>query len=146
MAIITVGDILDRGRHFELRLEKHYAEICDQTDNSGVRLVAGYLARCRLRQEKALAEFVPTQLGHMRKVELKFDIPFYPVRDLDAAPLSGDDLLESAIRHNAELIELYRSVLQQPLNDEVRGLFEALARIEERDLVMLKKMLAMHYF
>jgi len=150
MAIVTVGDILDRGRDFEARLETHYAGICDHAADAGVRLVAGYLARCRRRQEKALAELDPEMLRHVRKIELKFDIPFSPGTDPAAAPvpepLNGDALIEVAIRHDAEVTDLYRAVLQQPLNDEARVVLEALVRVEERDLVMLKKMLAMHYF
>jgi len=148
MAIVTVGDILDRGRDFEARLETRYAEICDHAADGGVRLVAGYLARCRRRQEKSLSELEPGMLHRVRRVELKFDIPFNP----DANPASvpeppgGDALIEAAIRHDADVSGLYRAVLQQPLNEEARSVLEALVRVEERDMVMLKKMLAMHYF
>ena len=63
-----------------------------------------------------------------------------------ASEVTGEDLLQSAISHDAELITLYRSILEQPLGEEVTIFLESLVRVEERDIVMLKKTLAMNYF
>ena len=151
MAIVTVGELMDRARDFELRLEVYYAEIRDRSKDNGVRLLTYYLARHRRHQEQALAGLDPDRGGHVRMVELKFDAPF----DLDAgrqmpyAPpetIQGDELIEMAVGHDRELVSLYRSVLVQPVGDDARTVLEALIRVEERDMVMLKKMQAMHYF
>ena len=44
------------------------------------------------------------------------------------------------------MIELYKQILQQPLGGLGAVIFESLVRIEERDVVMIKKMIAMNYF
>ncbi len=151
MAIVTVGELLDRARVFEDRLAKRYAEIRDQTEDNGVRLLTYYLARHRRHQELALADCDRAQIDRTRKVELKHDIPFDPEKlsrqiDVPVDTITGDRLLQTAIAYDQALIDLYRAILEQPLNDEVRALFESLKRIEERDIVMMKKMVAMHYF
>ena len=110
-----------------------------------------YLARHRRHQERALVGLAPDMLQHVRKVELKFDVPFDPATDIrlpDFAPeaVKGDELIGAAVSYESQLASLYRSILAQPLNEEVRTVLEALIRVEERDIVMLKKMLAMHYF
>lgn len=151
MAIVTVGELLDRGKDFEARLEKYYAEIRDRSSDNGVRLVTYYLARHRRHQEIAMADLPPETLQHVRKVELKFDVPFDPAEEFriphfKPEEIKGDELIELAVNYDRDLISLYRSILAQPVNDAVRSVLEALIRVEERDLVMLKKMLAMHYF
>lgn len=151
MAIVTVGEILDRARDFEAQLERRYAEIRDCSQDNGVRLVTYYLARHRRHQDQALAGLDAALIAHVRAVELKFDTPFdvsSRLRFPELAPetVTGDELIEAAIGYDGELVALYRRVLDQPLNDEVRAVIEALIRVEERDIVMLKKMLAMHYF
>ena len=82
---------------------------------------------------------------------MKFDISFDPEKNfhlLKAPPktVAGDQLLQAAIGYNGELTALYRAILEQPVDDNARPVLEALLRVEERDIVMLKKMLAMHYF
>jgi hypothetical protein len=151
MAIVTIGEILDRGRDFETRLEAYYAEIRDCSTDNGVRLLTYYLARHRRHQEQALAGLDTETLRHVRAVELKFGAPFdafanLRIPDLAPAKVTGDGLIETAIRYDGELVALYRTILGQPLSDEARAVLEALIRVEERDIVMLKKMLAMHYF
>jgi hypothetical protein len=151
MAIVTVGELLDRGRDFETRLEAYYAEIRDRSTDNGVRLVTYYLARHRRHQAMALGGMAAEVLARVRNVELKFDAAFDPTKELrlpEIAPeaIKGDELIECAARHDGQLVSLYRFILGQPLNDDVRAVLEALIRVEERDMVMLKKMLAMHYF
>lgn len=151
MAIVTLGELLDRGRELEIRLETYYAEIRDQATDNGVRLLTYYLVRHRRHQEQTLSGLNAETLRHMRSVELKFDAAPDHATQCPAAgdtteTVRGDAMIETAIRHDETLVALYRSVLAQPLNDEVRGVVESLIRVEERDIVMLKKMLAMHYF
>ncbi|MCK5094825.1 MAG: hypothetical protein KAR18_08875, partial [Spirochaetes bacterium] len=58
----------------------------------------------------------------------------------------GRELLEAAAGYDAELVNLYKQILQQPLGPEAQVLIESLIRVEERDIVMIKKMIAMNYF
>lgn len=150
MAIVTVGDVLDRAQDFELQLERYYAAIRDQSSDNGVRLLTYYLARHRRHQEAALAEQDPDVVHRVRTVELRFDIPLNPPRTLPFSQtpeaIRGETLLEMAIEHDSNLVAVYRAILDQPVGDDVQSLLEVLIRMEERDIVMMKKMQAMHYF
>ncbi len=151
MGILTIGEILDSARNFESRLEALYAKIRDNSTDNGVRLLTYYLARHRRHLDETLAGLDAETLRHVQAVEIKFSAPFDALADLripglDPAKVTGDELMEAAIRYDSELVALYRTILSQPLGAEARAVLEALIRMEERDIVMLKKMLAMHYF
>jgi len=60
--------------------------------------------------------------------------------------VKGQALLEAAVGYDTELVSLYKQILRQPLSTEATALVESLIRLEERDIVMLKKMIATHYF
>lgn len=151
MAIVTLGNLLDRAAEFEERVERYYASIRDSSENNGVRLLTYYLVRHRRHQEQGLKGLDSSQREHIRAIEIKHDIPFVPEKVfhfLDTPPeaMTGDRLLKAAVTYDDLLIELYQSILQQSLIDEARNVLEALIRIEERDIVMIKKMIAMDYF
>ncbi len=151
MAIVTLGHILDWAQAFEKQIETYYTDVRDRTPDNGVRLLTYYIARHRHHQLEALASIPPPSLADIRAVELKFGISF---RAAEAAFLSaptaehitGDGLIEAAIAFDNALVSIYRAIQDQPLGNAARTLIDALIRLEERDLVMLKKMLAMHYF
>jgi hypothetical protein len=60
--------------------------------------------------------------------------------------VKGKDILEAAVKYDTILVELYRQILRQPLLPAASEMLEGLIRVEERDIVMLKKMIAMDYF
>jgi len=151
MAIVTVGDLLDRAQEFEKRLEDCYAAIRDQSQNNGVRLLTYYLSKHRRRLRRALTDLDADRAGRIRRIELKYADDF----SLDKQPqplqtppadVTGEELLNAAIEHDTLLVALYNRVLQQSPITEAQAFFEALVHVEERDIVMLKKMLVVHYF
>lgn len=151
MAITSIGDLLDRTTKLEDRLQQRYAAIRDTTADEGVRLLTYYLAKHSRRLEKALSEFGNRRVNRIRDIKLKYDVDFDPkqtFRVLEVPPeeVRGPELLNAVVAHDAGLIDLYRKVIEQPLGDDARALFESLIRVEERDIVMHKKMIAMNYF
>jgi len=151
MAIINIGDLLNRAINYEDRLEKYYAEIRDRSKDNGTKLLSYYFSRHRRHLKQALNELKPDQIQRIRKVKLKYDIEFNPEKvfkiiDISPEEVKGNDLLEAGVKYNTALIELYKKILQQPLIREVSIFFESLIRVEERDIVMMKKMIAMNYF
>lgn len=151
MAIVSIGDLIDRAAEFEKRLEKYYAAIRDESQNDGVGLLTYYLSRHRRHLQHALDEFSPTKISRIRNVKLKYDIEFhsekdFPLMKTPPQDVKGQELLEAAVGYDTELVSLYKKILQQPLSADAKSLFETLIRIEERDIVMLKKMIAMNYF
>ena len=151
MAIVTVKELLDRASDFEKRLEQCYADIRDNSTDNGVRLLTYYLARHRRHLDQALSQLPAEAIRHVQKVEVKYDIDFHPeqdfhVIDTPATEIAAKELLECAVGYDEQLVQLYESLLGQPIGEEATEFVGALIRLEEKDLVMLKKMLAMNYF
>ncbi len=151
MASATLGKLLDRCQDSEIRLETNCAEIRDRTADNGVRMLTYYLARRRHHQKMALGRLDPVMLRRLRKVKLRSAVS----RDLTdelrlpeftPASVDGTTLIEATLGHDMKLMALYRSILEQPLKDDVRAVLEKLILVEERDIGMLKKLRAMRYF
>ena len=151
MAFVTIGDVLERAREFEERLEKYYAAIRDESQDNGVRLLTYYLSRHRRHLQQAIDEMEPNLVEHINKVRLKYDIDFTPekafhVMEISPTKVKGNELLEAAVGYDQDLIHLYKQVLEHPLSTEAKVFIETLIRTEEKDIVMIKKMIAMDYF
>ena len=147
MAIVSVGDLLDRAAAFEQELEEYYTAIRDFGTNEGVKLLTYYLSKHRRHLQEALEDFSDGKIALIRSIKLKYDIEFkLKIDKADPEDIKGTDLLEAASNYDAELIHLYKEIIQQPLRPEGITLFETLIRIEEKDIVMIKKIIAMNYF
>jgi len=151
MAFVNIGDVLERAREFEERLEKYYAAIRDESQDNGVRLLTYYLSRHRRHLQQAIDEMEPNLVEHINKVRLKYDIDFTPekafhVMEISPTKVKGNELLEAAVGYDQDLIHLYKQVLEHPLSTEAKVFIETLIRTEEKDIVMIKKMIAMDYF
>jgi hypothetical protein len=147
MAIVSVGDLLDRAATFEQELEEYYTVIRDVGTNEGAKLLTYHLSKHRRHLQEALSDFNDDKIALIRSIKLKYDIEFkLKIDKADPEDIKGQDLLEGASNYDAELIHLYKEIIQQPLSPEAITLFETLIRIEERDIVMIKKIIAMNYF
>ncbi|WP_455383666.1 hypothetical protein [Salinispira pacifica] len=148
---ITFEQLLKRAEEFEKRLEQYYAEIRDRTTDPGVKLLTYYLSRHRRHLEQATEGISPDRMEHIGMVRLRFDLPFDPEQDflpLDTPPESvgSRQLLDAAVRYDMQLIDLYKRILAEGVGPEAETFIESLVRLEEKDVVMLKKMIAMDYF
>ncbi len=151
MTVVTVGELLQRARDFERRLEASYADLRDRATDDGVRMLTYYLARHRRHLPEALESFSQRQLELMEHVPRKYDdSEFRPEKCFSGMPLpssaTGDELLTVAIESVETLISFYRWMVRQPLGNEAAALFQSLLRIEETHVIELKKTKAMHYF
>ena len=151
MAFVNIGDLLERAIEFEAKLEQYYAAIRDESEDNGVRLLTYYFSRHHHHLKDALNDYSTEKLERVRKIKIKYDINFDPEKafHLIKTPprdVRGRELLEAAVGYDAELVNLYKQILQQPLGPEAQVLIESLIRVEERDIVMIKKMIAMNYF
>jgi hypothetical protein len=151
MAFESIGDLLDKASEFESRLEKYYAAIRDESQDNGVRLLTYYFSRHRNHLNKALEGFDADKIGRIRKIKLKYNVEFDPEKAfhlLKTPPkdVKGQELLETSVEYDAELVSLYKKILKQPIGPEATVMVENLIRVEEKDIVMIKKMIAMNYF
>ena len=151
MAIVQLGELLDRACQFEDRLASYFAALRDQSPDNGVRLLTYYMSRHRRHQRDVLSQLTPDLLKHIREIEVRHDITFQPETAFHAlkiphAEITGKQFLDAAVRYNETLVAIYRQILDEPVNEEARKVIESMIHVEERDMVMMRKMMAMHYF
>jgi rubrerythrin len=151
MAIVNIGELFKRAESFEHRVERYYAQIRDETENNGVRLLTYYLAKHRRHLEQVLEDIDSAAVALVKEVKLKYDVDFSPEHEFqlfekDAKSIGSQELLDTAVAYDAALIGLYKKILSQPIGEDAASVFENLVKVEERDIVMIKKMIAMNYF
>ncbi len=149
--IVGFKELVDRAIEFEKQLENYYAEIRDTTQNEGVRLLTYYLSRHRRHLQHAIDNADKKTIAHLFKIKFKYDVEFSPERDFHPLnkpilEIKGQELLDAAVNYDLQLIELYKKIREQPMNPEAYGFVDGLIRMEEKDVVMIKKMVAMNYF
>lgn len=150
MAVITVADVLRTAEEFEEKLVRYYSKIAEQTTREGVRLLADYMGRHRRHLSEALERLSDEERRELRTFPIRYqplapDCTCFEGRELPPDALAKD-ILDIAIEVDGCLIDLYRQVLKQDIDQEVKDLFESLVRAEERDAIELKKIRAMDYF
>ncbi len=151
MSIVSIGELLDRFSNFEDKLESYYAGLRDTTENSGVRLLTYYLSKHRQHLKEVERGFSSSDFNKLSQVELKYDLEFNVERDFHVInrplkEITGEELLKAAADYDEKLIHWYEKILLQPIGKDGMILFQSLLNREKRDIVMLKKMLAMNYF
>lgn len=150
MAFVTVADVLRMAEDFEAKLVDYYKRIAEQTTLDGVKLLADYMGRHRRHLSKALERLGSAEREEVSSFPIRYE-PLAPDREcFKGRELPPDataaDVLDIAIEIDACLIDLYRQVLAQDVDQEVKDLFESLVQAEERDTIELKKIKAMDYF
>ena len=150
MPVVTVADVLRHAEAFEANLAKFYQGIAEQTERDGVRLLADYMSRHRRRIAGALDKMPGVTVRRICCAPIRFepqgaDMKCFTGKELPPDATAGD-VLDMAIVFDECLIRLYRQVINQDVDPEVREMFESLLRMEERSEIELKKMKALDYF
>lgn len=149
--MLRIGDVLRRAADFESGLERLYARVRNESTDNGVRLLTYYLARHRNHMKRALGDFRLHEIDSICSEEIDCETELRAVhrmriKGIESKKICGRELLECAVSHDEALINLYGAILQQPLSERAADLFRSLKLLEENDIVMLKKMIAMNYF
>ena len=150
MAVITIEDVLKHAKRFEQMLSDFYADLSRHSCREGVRLLTDYMSRHRKRISESLEKLSPQQVRRVCSAPLRYEPKAADCRCFDRIELpdntSSAAVLDAAVMFDESLVSLYRQVLQQPVDEEIRELFESLVRAEQRDEIELKKIKAMDYF
>jgi len=150
MAIVTIAQVLACAEDFERRLAEFYAELAKQTTREGVRLLTDYMSRHRQRTHEALSKLPEIEMYHVCKTPLKYEPHAADYHCFEGVELPSDataaEVLDTAIKFDECLVQFYRQVTQQSVDQEVKELFENLIRWEQDDEITLKKIKAMDYF
>ena len=151
MAYSSIEELINSVSAFEEKLTDYYASMRDQTENNGVKLLTYYLGRHRNHLNKAMEDLDKEAVKQIKKIKIKYDIEFkmgkdFPLLKKPPKEIDSKELLESAVEYDLQIIDLYKKIIQQSLSGEAKLFFENCIKIEEKDIVMLKKMIAMNYF
>src|SRR3989339_384715 len=146
MAIVTIAQVLACAEEFERMLSEFYTKISRQTTREGVRLLSDYMGRHRQRTQNALEKLDAEAIQRIYKVPLRYEPHAADCRCFEGVYLPPDagasQILDAAVRFDECLVRLYRQVLGQDVDNEVKELFESLIRWEQDDEIELKKIKA----
>jgi len=151
MAVITVADVLKHAEDFERMLTEYYAGLAEHSVRDGVRMLADYMARHRLRMVDMLSKLSAERVERISAIPIPYEPQAADCRcfeGLDLPPgATAQEVLDAATTLDECLVRLYRQALRQLADDEEAGaLFEALIEAEQQDEIELKKIKAMDYF
>ena len=108
------------------------------------------MSRHRMRIHSELSKLTPLQVERICCAPLRYEPQGADTSCFEGMELSPDataaDMLDTAIAFDECLIRFYRQVIQQPVDQEIKDLFESLVRAEESSEIELKKIKAMDYF
>ncbi len=150
MQAITIGQVLGHAEKFEEMLSEFYRTFSEQNPHEGVRLLTEYMSRhgCHIRD--MLSELTVEQTDHVLNVPLSYEPSIPDCRCFETLdlPIDADaaHLLDAAILLDECLMQLYRQVVRQPVERQIKELFEGLIQVLEQDEIQLKKIKAMDYF
>ena len=153
MDVITIAELLRRVEEFEAKAAALYSKLSRETTHEGARMLADYLSRHRRRTHKALVDLPVDSVEQIRRIcntPLRYE-PDGPGRHgFDEIELPSDataeDILDIAIWFDECLIKFYRQIVQRPVDQNIKTLFESLIRWEEGDEIEMKKIKAAHCF
>ena len=153
MGVITIVEVLEHVERFERMLAEFYAKVSEQSTREGVRLLTDYMSRHRWRTHEALTKLsieTAEQIYRICHTPLRYEPQGADRHSFEGVELPPDataaEVLDTAIKFDECVIQFYRQVLQQPVDKEVKELFESLIRFEQYDVIELKKIKAMDYF
>jgi len=150
MPLITVADVLKHAEEFERMLGEYFADVAERTTRDGVRLLTDYMSRHESRIVEFLEKLPEEEVHRICSTPLRYEPHVADCRSFEGMELPPDataaDVLDAAILFDECLVRLYRQVAEQPVSEDIKELFEGLIRVEEQDVVELKKIKAADYF
>lgn len=147
----TIGELLDRVVAFEARLDAYYADIRDHSADTGARFLSYYLSRHGYRLQASIGTLSASLRETVRSANAGGRIAFSPeaafhVIGTPPGEVDRSDLLDAALRYDAELAGMYRRILENTESPDVAAVIEGLILMEERDIIILRKIQAMQRF
>lgn len=150
MRAVTIGQVLDHVEAFEGMLVDFYQRFSRENPHEGVRLLTEYMSRHSHHIKKFLSDLPTRQVKHMLKVPLSYEPHVPDCHCFESIDLPWDadanHVLDAAVLLDECLMQLYRQVVDQPVESQVKELFEELIQTLQQDEIQLKKIKAMNYF
>ena len=153
MGVVTIAEVLRRVEKFEEMLANFYEKVSHQTTREGVRLLTDYMSRHRRRTHTALFKLPVESVEQIHRIchtPLQYEPHAIDRHFFEGIELPPDataaEVLDIAIKFDECLVQFYRQVVQQPVDREIKQMFESLIQREQYDEIELKKIKAIDYF
>lgn len=147
MAMITVAQALDFMQKLEETLAKQYADISGHSRVQVIRQVATCLANHYSYLAKALTRLPKEQYEGIKNATIPFGPQLCDLESLltqfEPDTNSVESLIDTALSLNRHIAQLYRQVTNQDVSEDIKDLFENLAKFEEIDEHELTKIKAL---
>lgn len=132
-----VIDILDTIREVHRQLADRYGELDEATSDQRIRLLLEDMQQRELEFDEAVAQFESDTPPSILESELE-SVPEKAlhvdhIRERLAQPRTLEELVEETLLLNSTLSDAYLALASEAPLPEIRGLFQDLARIEERN-------------
>ena len=142
MASETVGDILERVRRFHRELSEFYQRVEDLAEKERVKLVLEFLHRHEIYLDESLGKYEKDASKGVLNTWFQSTPEMEIGECFDEAQIKPDmsveDVLRLAMRFDKCVIELYTSLAEQSVSEDVRTLFRSLlemGKTEEHQVV-----------
>jgi len=143
MAIITIKNVLEHAEQFEKMLADYYANLSENTTREGVRLLTDYMSRHRIHIEAALEKIPESQVKQILSERVRYEPQGADIHTIEASQLSSNataaQVLDAAITFDESLITLYRQVIRQTNDEQIRLFFESLIKATRVELLCQKQ-------
>ncbi|MCK4999966.1 MAG: hypothetical protein KAS23_10535 [Anaerohalosphaera sp.] len=146
MLAITVSTILERAEEFEERLSQFYKRYSHHTQRASIGLLADHISRHSHHIREYLSKLDDPEKRHICSVQVPYEPTMPDCRCIERSELafdaSVDEVIGAAMQFDEYLLQMYRQVVQQPVAQEVKALFESLIQNieqEERELQKIRE-------
>lgn len=137
-------DILEHARQFHHQVSKFYDQLSCQTEKERIKMLLDYMSRHERNMAAALEAFEQSAPVHLLNACYKVGRKFQPccevVRDLDiSSNMSVDDVIHMGMQFDDCLIAVYRDRAENAPDEKVRGIFQDLVELAEKEKRQLSR-------
>lgn len=150
MLAITISSILERAEEFEERLAEYYKKYSHHTRRESIGLLADYISRHSKHIQEYLNKLDEQEKRHICSIQVPYEPKMPDSRSIERLELpfdaSVDEVIGATLQFDESLIQMYRQVVQQPVAQEIKELFESLIQNIEQQERELEKIRTLDCF
>jgi hypothetical protein len=150
MLYIQVKEIVDYTREVDEVISRVFEKFSETAHNKLVAALSEYLGRHYHRLSDNLSKMSKDDYGALMSKHVPYGpqpADFRRIEKLDFDPdAKQEELLDAAVEVDEKLVELFKTILDQPVDMEIKEFFENLIKYEEADEERLKQLKAERYF
>ena len=132
-----VRDVLDHAKAFHGELKEKYDALEHEASAPRVKMLLDYLSRHEAHLQESLSDFEEDASAQILDTWFKYVPSEAQLQQISQIKLDEDmsirDVVETALRMDNLLVDLYRDVAEVAVTDDVKAVFTNLLALEERE-------------